>query len=339
MTQIRGNYYEKDNNKSMQTKLDHLQKINAKYHCVVMLSGGMDSSKTLLYLIKNYKLNILALTIIHPLLNDLSINNTKNITKLFNIDHITVSVSKDFFMKMMKNGILNSRQFNFDAKFGCHICGSIYRMVGIKTAMNMNIPVVISGHDKAQMGKSIETEEETKTFFMESNYYLKVRKLYNSICSEYNNTIYDYNFEGYNIFPTVLKPLKIIDTEYKDLDNYELCSLKTNCSARPFFTYLAYKQYNIHPFEKEIFRAIKQNKQTILEKVCCRRISKYDHQKVLKFFKDLYTTELYKDINYLKTKYQHIKIITGEEYYHYVLTSLKYIYDYSKFFNIRLDQK
>lgn len=318
------------------TKLEYLQNIDAKYHCIVMLSGGMDSSKTLLYLIKKYNLKILALTVIHPLLNDLSINNAKNISKLFNIDHKVVNISKDFYMKIMRNGILNSKQFNFDAKFGCHICGSIYRMVAIKTTMDMNIPVIISGHDKTQMGKSIETEEETKTFFMESNYYLKVKKLYNKVCSKYNNTIYDYNFKGYSVFPTVLKPLKIIDVEYKELDKYELCSLKTNCFARPFFTYLAYKQYNIHPSEKEIFKAIKENKQTALEKVCCRKIDEYGHQKVFEFLKDLYTIDFNKDINYLKIKYQYIKNIIGEEFYHYTLNSLKYIYYYSRFFNIGL---
>lgn len=84
------------------------------YDVVVLFSGGKDSSY-LIHLLKNtYKLRVLALAIIHPLVNGLSLKNMEEISGRLGVELMKFYIDGNLFKKYLGQGI----KLSFNDKMG-----------------------------------------------------------------------------------------------------------------------------------------------------------------------------------------------------------------------------
>jgi hypothetical protein len=135
-----------DNIKPLET--DFLKIINKykgkyKYDCLVMCSGGKDSTSSLYYMKKRYKLNPLAFTFDHGFETEEALENIKNAVDILDVDYLFF---KSTFMKDMFSKILTSGS----KAVVCHPCSIWYMDLAFDIAARYDIPMIVAGWTKGQ---------------------------------------------------------------------------------------------------------------------------------------------------------------------------------------------
>ncbi|MEN6294143.1 MAG: hypothetical protein ABFD07_19285 [Methanobacterium sp.] len=126
--------------------LEKYRKNDGNYDCIVTLSGGRDSSYTLLKLVKDYKMNVLAVNYQNPFTHPQAEINIKNAVKLLDVDLIKFSLKDDLHKKTMESS-LNSWLKKPSASMIpiiCMACKTIWYDI-IKIAKNNHINCIVSG--------------------------------------------------------------------------------------------------------------------------------------------------------------------------------------------------
>ena len=127
-------------------KLLNMYKSKGEYDCLVMCSGGKDSTSALYYMKKRYKLNPLAFTFDHGFETEEAIENVKNAVEALGVDFL---LFKSDFMQEMFSEIVKT---NSKAVI-CHPCSIWYMDLAFKMAFRFNIPIIIAGWTKGQSTK------------------------------------------------------------------------------------------------------------------------------------------------------------------------------------------
>jgi tRNA(Ile)-lysidine synthase TilS/MesJ len=136
-------------NKILETdfiKMLNMYKSKGEYDCLVMCSGGKDSTSALYYMKKRYKLNPLAFTFDHGFETEEAMENVKNAVEILGVDFLSFKTDfmKDMFSEMIKT---NSKAVI------CHPCSLWYMDLAFKMAFRFNIPIIIAGWTKGQSSK------------------------------------------------------------------------------------------------------------------------------------------------------------------------------------------
>jgi tRNA(Ile)-lysidine synthase TilS/MesJ len=131
-------------------------KNKSKYDCLVMCSGGKDSTASLYYMKRRYKMSPLAFTFDHGFEEQLAIDNIRNAVEILNIDWVYYKADsiKDIFVKMIKERTVAPI---------CHICAIWYLGLTYDTATRYNIPLVVAGWTKGQSLEGTESGIEYKS--------------------------------------------------------------------------------------------------------------------------------------------------------------------------------
>jgi tRNA(Ile)-lysidine synthase TilS/MesJ len=117
-----------------------------KYDCMVMCSGGKDSTSALYYMKKRYNLNVLAFMFDHGFETEEAILNVQKAVDKLGIDLI---LYKSSFMKPMFEKMIKS-----DSKAViCHPCSIWYMDLAFDTAARYDIPLIVAGWTKGQSTK------------------------------------------------------------------------------------------------------------------------------------------------------------------------------------------
>lgn len=124
-------------------KMLNMYKSNGEYDCLVMCSGGKDSTAALYYMKKRYKLNPLAFTFDHSFETEEAMENVRNAVEILGVDFLFF---KSDFMKDMFSAIVRT---NSKAVI-CHPCSLWYMDITFKMAARFGIPVIIAGWTKGQ---------------------------------------------------------------------------------------------------------------------------------------------------------------------------------------------
>jgi len=124
-------------------KMLNMYKANGEYDCMVMCSGGKDSTAALYYMKKRYKLNPLAFTFDHGFETEDALENVRNAVEILGVDHLFF---KSDFMNEMFSAILKRSS----RAVICHPCSLWYMDLAFKMAFRFNIPVIIAGWTKGQ---------------------------------------------------------------------------------------------------------------------------------------------------------------------------------------------
>lgn len=114
-----------------------------KYDCLVMLSGGKDSTASLYYMVKRYNLRVLAFNFDHGFETEDARKNIENAVDILGVDFMTF---KSNFMKEMFAKILASNS----NVVVCHPCSIWYMQLAFDVAARYKIPMIVAGWTKGQ---------------------------------------------------------------------------------------------------------------------------------------------------------------------------------------------
>ncbi len=136
-------------NKSLESefiKLLNAYKSKGEYDCLVMCSGGKDSTSALYYMKKRYKLNPLAFTFDHGFETEEAIENIKKAVEILKVDFLFFKSDfmREMFTEMVKSG---------SNAVLCHPCSIWYMDLAFKMAFRFSIPIIIAGWTKGQSTK------------------------------------------------------------------------------------------------------------------------------------------------------------------------------------------
>lgn len=114
-----------------------------EYDCLVMCSGGKDSTASLYYMKTRYKTKPLAFTFDHGFETEDALENVKKAVEKLGVDFM---LFRSDFMHDMFAKILNTGS----KAVICHLCSIWYMDLTFKMAARFDIPIIIAGWTKGQ---------------------------------------------------------------------------------------------------------------------------------------------------------------------------------------------
>ncbi len=114
-----------------------------EYDCLVMCSGGKDSTSSLYYMKRRYKMNPLAFTFDHGFETEDAMENIRRAVEILDVDYMVFRSTyiHDLVKKILESG---SRAVI------CHLCSIWYMDLTFTMAARFKIPIIIAGWTKGQ---------------------------------------------------------------------------------------------------------------------------------------------------------------------------------------------
>ncbi len=114
-----------------------------RYDCLLMCSGGKDSTMALYRVVRRYRLRPLAFTFDHGFENGAALDNVRNAVRALGVDwlYFASSEAKDIFRLLLKSG---------SKAPVCHVCAIWYIRETFRQAAALGIPLVIGGWTRGQ---------------------------------------------------------------------------------------------------------------------------------------------------------------------------------------------
>lgn len=117
-----------------------------KYDCLVMCSGGKDSTAALYFMKERYKCNPLAFMFDHGFEQNDAVANVRRAVEKLNVDFVFYKTS---FMKDMFKRMIETKS----KAVICHPCSIWYMDLGYTMAKRFDCPLIIAGWTKGQSKK------------------------------------------------------------------------------------------------------------------------------------------------------------------------------------------
>ena len=114
-----------------------------RYDCLVMCSGGKDSTAALYFMKERYKCNPLAFTFDHGFEQSASLANVRRAVEKMGIDYVFYKTNymRDMFKRMIQTK---------SKAVICHPCSIWYMDLGFKMAQRFDCPLIVAGWTKGQ---------------------------------------------------------------------------------------------------------------------------------------------------------------------------------------------
>jgi len=115
-----------------------------KYDCLVMCSGGKDSTASLYYMKKRYGLNPLAFTFDNGFECEQALRNVKEATRILEVDWLYFK--SEFMLDMFSEVVKTKSKFSL-----CPLCSLWYMQLTYQVATQHNLYLIISGWTQGQL--------------------------------------------------------------------------------------------------------------------------------------------------------------------------------------------
>jgi len=114
-----------------------------EYDCLVMCSGGKDSTSALYFMKERYKVNPLAFTFDHGFETEEAMENVRRAVNILGVDflYFKSDYMKDMFARILKTG---------SKAVICHPCSIWYMQLAFDITARFQIPIIIAGWTKGQ---------------------------------------------------------------------------------------------------------------------------------------------------------------------------------------------
>lgn len=130
--------------------LDKHRKKRSEYDCLVMCSGGKDSTSALYYMKRRFKMNPLAFMFDHGFETEGAMENVKRAVAKLDVDFVSF---RSTYLHDMVSAALKAGS----RAVICHFCSIWYMGLTFRTAARFDIPIIIAGWTKGQSAKQPET--------------------------------------------------------------------------------------------------------------------------------------------------------------------------------------
>lgn len=211
-----------------------------EYDCLVSLSGGKDSAYLAYLASKECKLRTLAFSVYTGFEGDIALRNIKQVVEKLDIDHMFFRPHEGFFAKLYAHLFMNL-SVQGTVKGVCFACGPILAGFALKTAVMMDIPLVLHGYGPGQ-------PPDTHCFYEYSQEHLRgdgsasgslIREMLRHERFDDRDRGIVWNYEHFKDkpLPRVLMPIHIIDyTEEETIKVVEKLGLIRRGKASPLVT-------------------------------------------------------------------------------------------------------
>jgi len=268
----KGKSSQQGNSKLLETDLIRTlnkYKGNGQYDCLVMCSGGKDSTSTLYYMVKKYRMRPLAFTFEHGFAPEEAVKNIKNAVDTLKVDWLFFKSDfmQDFFAEIIKT----------KAKVPiCPPCSIWYMQLVHDVAKRYNIPLIIAGWTRGQFtrqeiltndtGGSPPEPEFVSLAAATSDFIDRIRKKYPKY-KDFPKTVNEVKKKYKGIM--ALSPhwfLQKDAREYTELIKRELHwepipisypAGSTNCYLNNLGAYLSIKHYGFNHYHIEMSNLIR----------------------------------------------------------------------------------
>ncbi|MBU1726595.1 MAG: hypothetical protein KJ880_03090 [Candidatus Omnitrophica bacterium] len=122
-----------------------------KYDCLVMCSGGKDSTSSLYFIKKRYRLNPLAFTFDNGFESEGAIANVRNAVEKLKVDWLYFK--SDFMQEMFSEVIKTKSKFSL-----CPLCSLWYIQLTYQVATQYDLALIISGWTQGQLTSPVLTK-------------------------------------------------------------------------------------------------------------------------------------------------------------------------------------
>ena len=126
------------------TKLLQQHRGKHEFDCLVMCSGGKDSTAALYYAVRRYKLNVLAFTFDHGFETEDAMANVRRAVEKLDVPFLAYrsTFMRDMFSRLLKTD---------SPAVICHVCAIWYMGLTYRMAERFDAPIIIAGWTKGQM--------------------------------------------------------------------------------------------------------------------------------------------------------------------------------------------
>jgi hypothetical protein len=123
-----------------------------EYDCMVLCSGGKDSTAALYLMARRYKASVLAFTFDHGFESEEALGNVRRAVSALGVDSLYFRSARmrPLFAKVVAAG---------SKAVICHLCSIWYMDLALRTAERFDIPVVIAGWTQAQSARGRDFHE------------------------------------------------------------------------------------------------------------------------------------------------------------------------------------
>ena len=253
------------------TQLINQSTSQRSYDILMAYSGGKDSTYTMSLLKNKYRLRILAVSLDNGFISETAVANIKKITDKLGIDHIFFKPGWETLKKIFSKAAteeLYSRKSLERASTICTSCMGIVKSLCLKTAIEMDIPMVGFGWSPGQapLQSSImknnpplirmaqqailnplkETAgDEINTYFLHEKHYSDPEKF------PFNVHPMAWEFYNENMIMNEIKKFGWVAPEDTD-------SNSSNCLLNAFANDVHIKRYGFHPYVWEIANMVRE---------------------------------------------------------------------------------
>lgn len=229
------------------------------HDCLVLYSGGKDSSYSLYLIKKTLGLNPLAVTIDNGFVADETFSNMRNLTQALEIEHLIVKPAPLMMRSLYRDAIEKTEQNKSNVMYATSSCGRCIAVVlstGVQEAVKRNIPFLMGGWSPGQL---------TQHPLLSGAFLEEISKKNLSHVRLNSSEAQDFLKQYTNIpsqFPDLYNPLYAIDyNEEKVIEsltpygwvkpkNTDSCS--SNCLLNGLLIIDHIKKYGFHPYEYEL---------------------------------------------------------------------------------------
>jgi len=242
------------------------------YDAIIAYSGGKDSSYTLMLLRKLYGLRIVAFTFDNHFLSPLAKKNIETVTTSLHVDHINFMpqwpLMQSIFATAARKEVF-SKAALLRASSICTSCITMVKSLVLKTALEMDIPLVAFGWSPGQAPIQASIMKTNASMVRENQKILKKIFFDHIGTATQSYFIPDAYYELYeDRFPHNIHPLAFFDYN-EDKISQELEEIgwnaptdtdsnSTNCLLNAFANQRHLEQYGYHPYVLEIANMVRQ---------------------------------------------------------------------------------
>jgi len=256
-------------NKKMQTEFEkYINKVKGrqKYDCLLLFSGGKDSTYMLYLLKKKYDLNILSVYVENGLEPNVTNENINNAIKIFDVDHITIIPENNLLKRIYRQKLLNPEGKSYGESI-CHTCQKLIISMGLNIAAKKNIPLVVAAYSSDQ--------RDLAELLIKNLSDSWVPDILNSENFSEKDRSYYWDPKKYENIPRLIFPLIYDSTNIKDIitilekkkvnTRKKLSYLYTNCHMGWLTIFLDIYNNNYCIYLKQIFSQIRDEKTSRLK--------------------------------------------------------------------------
>lgn len=253
------------------------------YDCMVLYSGGKDSTYMLHRLVNHYKIRVLAFTFDNHFIPTETYANINRILKKVNVDHIVFkpswNLNKTIFNASFKNSSLQdrSKELAFMIGHACWPCFTQIALHSFKMAAEKNIPNVVVGTTPGQLRqKSYDLKSKFdglydthKNMIAPMINLLKMlgkkdavdaldATLWTKLKIARTNLVPFFEYTKYNehhVYETIINEL-----DWRKTKSTDSCS--TNCQLNSLGIAVHQKKYNLHPYIIPLARDVREGLMT-----------------------------------------------------------------------------